>query len=119
MLSHSIRKHSALLTAFAAITGGLIAFTFQNTQARIGDGERRAAQKALFELVPQSRHDNDLLNDTISLPPDQAASLHMSKPALIYVARKGAEPVAFIIPTTAVDGYSGDIRLLVGVNMDG
>lgn len=119
MLRHSIRKNSTLLTIFAALTGGLIALTFQNTQARIGDGERRAAQKALFEIVPQSRHDNDLLSDTLSLPPDQAASLHMPKPALIYVARKGGEPVAFIIPTTATDGYSGDIRLLVGVNMDG
>lgn len=119
MLRHSIRKNSTLLTIFAALTGGLIALTFQNTQARIGDGERRAAQKALFEIVPQSRHDNDLLSDTLSLPPDQAVSLHMPKPALIYVARKGGEPVAFIIPTTATDGYSGDIRLLVGVNMDG
>lgn len=119
MLSHSIRKNSALLTTFAAITAGLIAFTFQSTQARIGDAERRVAQKALFEIVPQSRHDNDLLNDTISPPPEQAAQLHMPKPALIHVARKGGEPVAFIVPTTATDGYSGDIRLIVGVNLDG
>jgi electron transport complex protein RnfG len=119
MLGRSISKNSVLLAAFAAVTAGLIAFTFQNTQARIADAERRAAQKALFEIVPQSRHDNDLLGDTLSMPADQAAQLHIPESALIHVARSGGEPIAFIIPTIATDGYSGDIRLVVGVNLDG
>lgn len=119
MLGRSISKNSAILTAFAAITAGLIAFTFQSTQARITDAERRAAQRALFEIVPQSRHDNDLLGDTIILSPNEAAKLNMPEPVRIHVARRGSEPIAFIIPTTATDGYSGDIRLIVGVNLDG
>jgi len=119
MLGRSIRKNSAVLAAFAAITAGLIAFTFQSTQARIVEAERRAAQRALFEIVPQSRHDNDLLSDTLTLPPDQMAQLNMPEQTRIHVARNGGEPVAFIIPTTATDGYSGDIRLLIGINPDG
>lgn len=119
MLGRSISKNSALLAGFAAITAGLIALTFQVTAGRIADAERRAAQRALFEVVPQSRHDNDLLSDTLVVPPADAAALHMSEPTLIHVARKGGEPVAFIVPSSAPDGYSGAIKLLVGVNTDG
>jgi Na+-translocating ferredoxin:NAD+ oxidoreductase subunit G len=119
MLGRSISKNSAILATFAAITAALIAFTFQSTQARIVDAERRAAQQALFEIVPPSRHDNDLLGDTLTLPPDQTAQLNMPERGRIHVARSAGEPIALIIPTTATDGYSGDIRLLVGVNLDG
>lgn len=119
MLGQSIRKNSALLAGFAAITAGLIALTFQVTAGRIAEAERRAAQRALFELVPESRHDNDLLSDTLVVPEAEAKALNMSEPRLIHVARQNGEPVALIIPTAAPDGYSGEIRLLVGVNVDG
>lgn len=119
MLGRSISKNSAILATFAVITAALIAFTFQGTQPRIIEAERRAAQRALFEIVPQSRHDNDLLSDILLLPLDQAAQLNVPEGANIHVARSEGEPVALIIPTTATDGYSGDIRLLVGVNVDG
>lgn len=119
MLGRSISKNSALLASFAAITAGLIALTFQVTAGRIADAERRAAQKALFEVVPESRHDNDLLSDTLVVPAADAVALHMSEPTLIHVARKNGEPIAFILSSSAPDGYSGAIRLLVGVNVDG
>lgn len=119
MLGRSIRQNSALLAGFAAVTAGLIALTFQVTAGRITEAERRAAQRALFELVPQSRHDNDLLSDTLVASEAAATALNMSDPKLIHVARQNGEPVAFIIPTTAPDGYSGEIKLLVGVNIDG
>lgn len=118
MLGQSIRKNSVLLSVFAAITAGLIALTYQATAERIADAERRAAQQALFELVPPTRHNNDLLSDTIAVPAADAAALLM-EPPLIHVARQDSEPVAWIVPTTAPDGYSGAIKLLVGVNVDG
>lgn len=116
MLGQSIRKNSAILAAFAAVTAGLIAFIYQSTHARIAEAERRAAQRALFEIVPESRHDNDLLNDLITLPQAQAARLSAGP---VHVARWQQVPVAFIFPTIARDGYSGDIHLIVGVNVDG
>lgn len=119
MLAQSIRKNSVLLSAFAAITAGLIALTYQATAGRIADAERRAAQQALLELVPLTRHNNDLLSDTLVVPAAQAEMLHMGEPALIHVARQDGEPIAWIVPTTAPDGYSGAIKLLVGVNVDG
>lgn len=119
MLGRSISKNSALLAAFAAATAGLIAFTFTSTAGRISDAERRAAQRALFEVVPKSRHNNDLLSDTLTIPAEDAATLRLNDPALVHVARQDGEPVAFLFTSTAPDGYSGDIRLLIGINVDG
>jgi Na+-translocating ferredoxin:NAD+ oxidoreductase subunit G len=109
----------ALLITLAAISAGSIALAFQSTEARIAEAERRAAQRVLFEIVPQNLHDNDLLEDTLVLPAGDTATLHIPEPAVIHVARLDGNPVAFIIPTIATDGYGGDILLLVGVSGDG
>ncbi len=119
MIARSITRNSLLLGAFALATAGLIAATYQTTAARIDAAEQQAAQRALFEVVSEGRLDNDLLNDTLALSavvldPDALAS-----DGLIYVARNNGRPIAYILPTVAPDGYSGDISLLVGVNTDG
>lgn len=119
MPAASIAKNSALLVLLAAVAAGLAAITFQVTEARVAEAARRSAQQMLFEIVPESRHDNDLLQDTLVLPAVDAAQLQVPASALIHVARRGGEPVAFIIPTTATEGYNGPIHLLVGVNLDG
>lgn len=119
MLVRSISKNSLILGAFAAATAALIAFTFDHTQARISASEKRAAQRALFEIVPQQRHNNDMLASTITIPPSQAQALGLGTSADIHLARQNGELVAFVIPAIAPDGYSGDIKMIVGVNVDG
>lgn len=116
MLGKSISQNSLILGTFAAVTAGLIASTFMGTQERIAEAERRAAQKALFEIVPPSRHNNDLLNETLELGA-AASDYHLDSKA--HVAKYNGEPVAMVFKATAPDGYSGDIRLLIGVNLDG
>lgn len=119
MLGRSISKNSLILGAFAAATAALIAFTFEHTEARIGEAEKKAAQKALFEIVPLSRHNNDLLNDVMTLSAEQTDMLGLTGQAQINVAKMDGKPVAFIVPAIAPDGYSGAIKLIVGVNIDG
>lgn len=119
MLGKSISKNSLILGAFAAITAGLIASTFLGTKDRISAAERQAAQKALFEVVPQERHDNDLLNNTLQLSAQQQEQLHLAEDEKIHIAEYEDKTVAWVIPVVAPDGYSGDIKLIVGVNADG
>lgn len=115
----SIGKNSILLFLFALITAGILASTYEGTKETIALEERRAAEKALLEIVPQARFDNDLLLDTITL--NEAAIPYLGKVAneQIYVARKNNAVVAVIVPAIAPDGYSGDIKLITGVNIDG
>ena len=59
-----------------------------------------------------------MLDDTLPVPAD-AAGLGLKQDKRAYIARRGSQAVAVILPVTAPDGYSGAIDLIVGVNADG
>ena len=119
MLVRSITRNSLVLTLFAFFTAGALAFTFANTKDKIAQQERRAAAKALLEIVPASRHDNDLLEETWLIPSSMLDELGLSEERFINIAMANQEPVAIIVPSVAPDGYSGDISMLIGINIDG
>ncbi len=125
MLRHAIQRSSIVLGLFAAITATLLATTHLGTAEKIAAAERHAAQKALLEIVPREYHDNDLLLDTIPVPRAFWATLGLREsdsPAggfNLHVARQQGAPVAILVPAVAADGYSGPIRLIVGIYMDG
>lgn len=119
MLGSSISKNSLLLGLFALVAAGGLALTNEGTKDRIQKAERAAQQKALFEIVPLTRHNNDLLSDTLTVPGESWANLGLKNGGEIHIARQHGEVVAVIIPAVAPDGYSGDIRMIVGINRDG
>ena len=118
-LPKSIQKNSLLLLAFALVTAGILAGTYEGTKEAIAKAERKAAQKALLEIIPASRIDNDLLLDTIAIPESAWQQLGLDNGGDIHLARKQGEVIAIITTAVAPDGYSGDIKLLTGVNRDG
>lgn len=115
----SITRNSLLLGVFALATTALLALTAEFTKERIANAEREAQQKALFEIVPRARHDNDLLSETIQVPEDAWTGLGLKSGGEIHVARHTDDTIAVIIPAVAPDGYSGDIKMIVGINADG
>ena len=119
MLSQSIRNNALVLAIFALVTAFLLATTFLGTRDTIADAERRAAQKTLLDIYPEDSHDNDVLEDTVEIPQAYLSTLGLKKPTDIHVVRQNGRVSGFIIPAVAPDGYSGDIRLLIGINTDG
>lgn len=119
MLRSSVGFNSVLLGAFALITAGVLAVTHAATKERITEAELSAARQALLEIVPADRHDNDLLTDTQEIDPAYLSLLGLTEASDMYIARRAGEAVAIIVPSVAPEGYSGAIRLLVGVNRDG
>jgi electron transport complex protein RnfG len=119
MIFKSMGKNSLLLAGFALITAFILATTDQLTKDRIAESERVAAQRALFEIVPLERHNNDLLVDLQPIPKQYWKTLGLSKGGDIYIARHNEQPVAAIIPSVTAEGYSGDIAMIIGVNFDG
>lgn len=119
MILGSIRKNSLILTAFALCASALLALTYIKTKDKIADAQKRAAQKALYEIIPESRVDNDLLEDTWLIPSQGQTQLNIGENAKAHIARKNNRVIGVIFPTTAPDGYSGDIQLIVGVFRDG
>ena len=116
MLGKSISKNSLMLGAFAVFTAGVLAVTFSATKDKIAVEERKAAQKALLQIVPADRHNNDMLADIWTLDADGAAALGLQSESHINLAKQGDNIIAVIIPSTAPDGYSGDIKMIIGIN---
>jgi len=117
-LAQSITRNSILLGIFAVCTTVLIAGTYLLTKDRIAEEQRKAEEKALLEVVPASRHNNSMLDDILPVGPS-AEGLGLRGEKKIYLAKQDGRAVAAIIPVIAADGYSGDINLIVGVNVDG
>ena len=116
-LQKSIAKNSLTLGLFAILTVGLIAGTYVFTKDRITAQIRAYEAKALKEILPDTEHDNELLDTRVTLAPSELLATSEEKDA--YIGFKAGEPVAVIIPTIAPDGYNGRIDLLVGIYEDG
>lgn len=117
MLGQSISRNGVLLGAFAIFTTAVIAATWLGSQDRIAENRRQAEQRALLAIVPRDQHDNEMLDDTLSV--DNSTLLGLRAEAKIYRARRDGEVVAVILPAVARDGYTGDIELIVGVRSNG
>jgi len=118
MLGQSIRFNSWVLGLFALITAALLAFTNLGTKDRIEAAKQEVAKRALLEIVPLERHNNDLLVDTLEIPAAYWPTLG-AEGGVINIARDSDKLVAVLIPTTAPDGYSGKIQMIIGINIDG
>ena len=106
-----------ILLLFALVGTALVVLTFDNTRERIAANERATLLRKLHQLIPPELHDNTLLEDTLTVT--DSTLLGTSGPVTVYRARKAAQPVALVITPVAPDGYSGSIKLLVGINVDG
>ncbi|MDX1757443.1 MAG: electron transport complex subunit RsxG [Marinobacter sp.] len=113
-LGQSIRRSAIGLGLFAVITGGTIAVTQVMTEERIEQQIARAEARALFEIIPETVHDNNMLEDAFELPADPERGFR--QPFTAWKATSQGQPVGIILPVTAPDGYSGDIKLLVGID---
>jgi len=114
----SIGLGGIVLALFAAITSLAIGWTYLGTQAQIELAVRRAEARQLMEIFPADTHDNELVDDTFVLEAETPL-LGLRQNRQGYRVRQGDRVIGVILPATARDGYSGDIRALVGVHSDG
>lgn len=117
MLGQSISRNSILLGIFAAFTTAIIAGTYLGSRDQIKANIRAAEEKALLQIIPAERHDNSMLDSTVST--DNVDLLGLREAKDIYLATQNGSFVGAIIPATSREGYTGDIDLIVGVNRDG
>lgn len=120
MLKQSMTTNAAVLTLFALVTAGTLAVTQITTREPIERAIRAASAKALLEIIPLDQHSNDLLVDTYPIPKTYWSQLDLTQGGDVNLARTGDGKIsAVIVPAVAPDGYSGPIKMLVGVNRDG
>ena len=114
----SIGLSGTVLALFAAITSVAIGWTYLGTKAQIDLEVRRAEARQLLEIFPPGTHDNDIVDDVFEVAAETAL-LGIRETRQGYRVRQGNKVIGVILPATARDGYSGDIRALIGVRLDG
>ncbi|AOZ66533.1 TPA: electron transport complex subunit RsxG [Haemophilus influenzae] len=92
------------------ISAGIFFLTKDKIDAVIAAQQR----ELLLQVIPQDYFNNNLLESAV-IPQDKNL-LGIQK---IYFAKKDGNISAYAYETTAPDGYSGDIRLLVGLDPKG
>lgn len=116
----SIRKNAIGLGIFALVTAGIVAAAHSLTAERIAHNIRLAQAKALNEIVPAGSYNNDLLADSLSLQEFDTVLLGPIKDSdNINFARMNGAITTVLIPAVAADGYTQEIRILVGIKTDG
>ena len=114
----SIAVNFAGLSVAAAITLTAVSWVYCSTKAQIEYQVRREQANKIFELFPEYEHDNRVIDDTFMVEPETSL-LRTREAEEGYRVRKTGAVVGVILPATARDGYSGDIRTLVGIRLDG
>ena len=105
------------LAVLAAVCTALVAITWRLTAPRIAANDKAYLEQSLRPALANVFYDNDLAESTLILEPPHG--LPGTEEAIIYRMYSKGEPVAAAFVVSARDGYSGPIRLLVGVEYSG
>jgi electron transport complex protein RnfG len=106
-----------ILAVIAAVCTALVALTFSVTKERIAANEQAWLEQSLQPALAGIAYDNNLIESVLSIPLPH--ELPGNEPALVYRALLQSKPVAALFVVTALDGFSGPIRLLIGIDVDG
>jgi len=99
------------LGVVAAIAAGLLSTVYSATKPAIALNLQKKTNAALEQVLPA--FDNVPGNETIEL---------MSKldwPVKFYIARKGGEVVGYAGEVITPEGFSGDVSVMVGLELNG
>jgi electron transport complex protein RnfG len=116
MFKDHFRKVSitaSTMIIFSLVASAALSISYFLTKTPIEESDARAKRMFLNQVVPSNLYDNNLVKDTISVEPNPL--IGNKKNIDIYRAKKNNQVVAVIIETIAPDGYSGEIKTLVGI----
>lgn len=108
---------AAMLALFGMIGTGLVALSYTGTRERVAANERAALLQRLDALLPAGSFDNDVVADTLQVR--DPGLLGSKQSVTVYRARQQGRPSVAVLTPVAPDGYSGEIKLLVGIRYDG
>jgi len=100
-----------LLGIVALLASGALAVVSELTAPAIAAAEAKDLRDSLSDVLPPGLADNDFVKDTVEVERD-------GKKLTIYRARHG-EDLKAVLFKVAERGYSGDIQVLMAVDMDG
>jgi Na+-translocating ferredoxin:NAD+ oxidoreductase subunit G len=117
LLRPKLEFQTGILAGFALLASVLLGVTNCSTEDTIQQRLNEDLIKSLEEVVPSALHDNDMLQDTLTVP---SAEFNIgAKETTVYLAKKAGKVNAVCFKLIAPDGYSGAINMIMGVDRDG
>lgn len=116
-LRPKLEFQTGVLAGFALIASVLLGVTNCSTEGTIQRRLDEDLKKSLEEVVPAALYDNDMLQDTLTIP---SAEYNIgTNETTVYIAKKSGQVSAVCFKFTAPDGYSGAINMIMGIDRDG
>ncbi|WP_158967291.1 electron transport complex subunit RsxG [Paraglaciecola sp. L3A3] len=112
-IQNNMLRNGLILAIFALVTTGLIALTYFGTKDQIAIQQQQKLLSILHEVIDEQSYDNQVQFDCALVTDDSL--LGNKAPQKVYRATKQGKAIAVAIETTAPDGYSGKIQLVVGM----
>ena len=111
-----ISSTAAAMIIFSLLASTALSISYFVTKTPIEESDARAKRIFLNQVIPSNLYDNNLVKDTISVEPNPL--IGNKKNIDVYRAKKNNQVIAVIIETIAPDGYSGEIKTLVGIDQE-
>ena len=109
-LSSSYKNMLLSLLFICLLAAGLLAKVNDMTKAPIADAKALKLEEAIKDVVPI--FDNNPVDESYKVATDNGDSL------LVYPAKKGEEVVGFAVNSYSDNGFSGNIQVMVGFDME-
>ncbi|RYU71224.1 electron transport complex subunit RsxG [Aliivibrio finisterrensis] len=113
---NTMKKSSLVLALFAIASTALVTITFALTKDQIAYQQQQQLLSTLNQVVPKAQHDNELYKACVLVKNPEA--LGTAQPMPIYLASLNGKHSGAAIEAIAPDGYSGAIKIIVGVDSD-
>ena len=110
-------KAGLILAGLAFVCTALVAVTQSVTKPRIEANAQAYLEASLKPVLGAIEYDGILSESTLTIP--QPHELPGKDAATVYRVYADSQPVAALFVVTAVDGFSGSIKLLIGIDKDG
>jgi len=116
-LRPKLEFQTGILAGFALLASVLLGVTNCTTEDTIQQRLNEDLIKSLEEVVSATLHDNDMLQDTLTIP---STDFNIgTNETTVYLAKKSGKVTAVCFKFIAPDGYSGPINMIMGVDRDG
>ena len=106
-----------VMIIFGVFFSTILEFVYTNTNPIIIKSEAEAKERLLLQVISKDIYNNDLINSFIEILPNQKLKNNVTIKA--YIAKKDSKVTAVILETRAPNGYSGEIKILVGIDTKG
>ncbi|MEE9327933.1 MAG: electron transport complex subunit RsxG [Cocleimonas sp.] len=108
----AMQKAGLSLAIIAFISVLLVSTTNKLTEQKIAKNRAMMLLRALNQVAPKSSYDNDLIKSKIII---KTSDTGFSRDTPVYLATKNNVPSIAIFEATTLKGYSGVIKIIIGI----